>query len=74
VCKPHLDLLALDLAEIRVNVTESRFVACLNRLLQQNLPLAVMREDGLYVGACSCPRSHAFVLRDFIVSICSNTV
>jgi hypothetical protein len=28
----------IDLAEIRVNVTESRFVACLNRLLQQNRP------------------------------------
>src|SRR5450432_666953 len=30
----------IDLAEIRVNVTESRFVACLNRLLQQNRHLA----------------------------------
>jgi hypothetical protein len=28
----------VDLAENRVNTTESRFVACLNRLLQQNLP------------------------------------
>ncbi|WP_247445059.1 hypothetical protein, partial [Bradyrhizobium sp. 197] len=26
----------IDLAEIRVNTTESRFVTCLNRLLQQN--------------------------------------
>ena len=25
-----------DLAEIRVSITESRFAACLNRLLQQN--------------------------------------
>src|SRR3954469_20999413 len=30
----------IDLAEIRVNTTESRFAACLNRLLQQNQPLA----------------------------------
>src|SRR5689334_5792899 len=30
----------IDLAEIRVNTTESRFAACLNRLLQQNLPQA----------------------------------
>ncbi|WP_245284414.1 MT-A70 family methyltransferase, partial [Bradyrhizobium sp. WSM2254] len=30
----------IDLAEIRVNTTESRFAACLNRLLQQNLPVA----------------------------------
>jgi len=29
----------IDLAEIRVNTTESRFAAYLNRLLQQNLPL-----------------------------------
>ncbi|MET4484219.1 hypothetical protein, partial [Bradyrhizobium sp. F1.13.3] len=28
----------IDLAEIRVNTTESRFVTCLNRLLQQNRP------------------------------------
>jgi len=28
----------IDLAEIRVTTTESRFAACLNRLLQQNLP------------------------------------
>ncbi len=28
----------LDLAEIRVSTTESRFADCLNRLLQQNLP------------------------------------
>jgi hypothetical protein len=27
----------IDLAEIRVTTTESRFAACLNRLLQQNL-------------------------------------
>jgi hypothetical protein len=26
----------IDLAAIRVNTTESRFMACLNRLLQQN--------------------------------------
>ena len=26
----------IDLTENRVNITESRFVACLNRLLQQN--------------------------------------
>ncbi|MGO9356247.1 MAG: hypothetical protein ACLP1D_01070, partial [Xanthobacteraceae bacterium] len=30
----------IDLAEIRVNTTESRFAAGLNRLLQQNLPTA----------------------------------
>ncbi|MET4119349.1 hypothetical protein ABIB85_005693, partial [Bradyrhizobium sp. JR1.5] len=30
----------IDLAEIRVNTTESRFVTCLNRLLQQNRPQA----------------------------------
>src|SRR4051812_9639064 len=30
----------IDLAEIRVNTTESRFVTCLNRLLQQNRPTA----------------------------------
>jgi hypothetical protein len=30
----------IDLAEIRVNTTESRFAACLNQLLQQNLPKA----------------------------------
>src|SRR5437868_3826564 len=30
----------IDLAENRVNTTESRFAACLNRLLQQNLPKA----------------------------------
>ncbi|MDX6559663.1 MAG: hypothetical protein QOF72_2712, partial [Blastocatellia bacterium] len=30
----------IDLAEIRVNTTESRFAAYLNRLLQQNLPAA----------------------------------
>jgi hypothetical protein len=30
----------IDLAENRFNSTESRFVACLNRLLQQNLPEA----------------------------------
>src|SRR4029077_20760562 len=29
----------IDLAEIRVTTTESRFAACLNRLLQQNLPI-----------------------------------
>ncbi|WP_210164311.1 hypothetical protein, partial [Bradyrhizobium sp. WSM2254] len=29
----------IDLAEIRVNTTESRFAACLNRLLQQNRPV-----------------------------------
>ncbi|MGA7995560.1 MAG: hypothetical protein WCA28_11685, partial [Bradyrhizobium sp.] len=28
----------IDLSENRVNTTESRFAACLNRLLQQNLP------------------------------------
>ena len=33
----------IDLAEIRVNATESRFVACLNRLLQQNPPEAVIK-------------------------------
>src|SRR6185369_18054176 len=30
----------IDLAEIRVNTTESRFAACLNRLLQHNPPRA----------------------------------
>ena len=30
----------IDLAEIRVNTTESRFAAGLNRLLQQNLPIS----------------------------------
>ena len=30
----------IDLAAIRVNTTESRFLARLNRLLQQNRPLA----------------------------------
>src|SRR6476619_1782735 len=30
----------IDLAAIRVNTTESRFVASLNRLLQQNRPFA----------------------------------
>jgi hypothetical protein len=29
----------IDLAENRVNTTESRFADCLNRLLQQNLPI-----------------------------------
>src|ERR1700688_2913798 len=32
----------IDPAEIRVNTTESRFAAWLNRLLQQNLPRAVI--------------------------------
>ncbi|MET4480251.1 hypothetical protein, partial [Bradyrhizobium sp. F1.13.3] len=32
----------IDLAEIRVNTTESRFVTCLNRLLQQNRPKAAI--------------------------------
>jgi hypothetical protein len=32
----------IDLAENRVNTTESRFVPCLNRLLQQNQHLADM--------------------------------
>ena len=32
----------IDVAAIRVNTTESRFAACLNRLLQQNLPKAVV--------------------------------
>jgi hypothetical protein len=36
----------IDLAEIRVNVTESRFAACLNRLLQQNLPMDDMTHVG----------------------------
>jgi hypothetical protein len=30
---------SIDLAEIRVSTTESRFAASLNRLLQQNLPM-----------------------------------
>src|SRR6478735_11482243 len=30
----------IDLAENRVTTTESRFAACLNRLLQQNLPIS----------------------------------
>ncbi|KRR15042.1 hypothetical protein CQ13_37445 [Bradyrhizobium retamae] len=30
----------IDLAKIRVSTTESRFAACLNRLLQQNRPQA----------------------------------
>src|ERR1700722_18882329 len=34
----------IDLAAIRLNTTESRFVASLNRLLQQNPPEAVIRE------------------------------
>jgi hypothetical protein len=29
----------IDLVAIRLNTTESRFAACLNRLLQQNLPI-----------------------------------
>src|SRR6266404_1767580 len=33
----------IDLVSIRVNTTESRFEACLNRLLQQNLPQPDMR-------------------------------
>ncbi|WP_247403706.1 MULTISPECIES: hypothetical protein, partial [unclassified Bradyrhizobium] len=44
----------IDLAEIRVNTTESRFVTCLNRLLQQNRPgrdiylaLRVMRSESV---------------------------
>jgi hypothetical protein len=35
----------IDFAEIRVNTTESRFAACLNRLLQQNRPLAEFRRS-----------------------------
>src|SRR5260370_21979644 len=35
----------IDLVAIRVNTTESRFEACLNRLLQQNLPLAEVVSD-----------------------------
>jgi hypothetical protein len=31
---------SIDLAENRVNTTESRFAAGLNRLLQQNLPMS----------------------------------
>ncbi|MET4121589.1 hypothetical protein ABIB85_008024, partial [Bradyrhizobium sp. JR1.5] len=34
----------IDLAEIRVNTTESRFVTCLNRLLQQNRPEEVLHD------------------------------
>src|SRR4051794_17945672 len=33
----------IDLAEIRVNITESRFAACRNRLLQQNRRIASFR-------------------------------
>ena len=39
----------IDLAEIRVNVTESRFVACLNRLLQQNRHFADVADGWLNV-------------------------
>ena len=46
-----------------------------SRLLQQNLPIADMNKwpRGPYVGACSCPRSHVLVLRDFIGLISSST-
>ena len=39
----------VHLAEIRVTTAESRFAACLNRLLQQNLPQADIPEK--YQGA-----------------------
>ena len=45
----------IDLAEIRVNVTESRFVACLNRLLQQNRSKADI--DGRPRHVCSTSES-----------------
>src|SRR6478752_7371801 len=41
----------IDLAEIRVTTTESRFAACLNRLLQQNPPMSDI-SAGNVLGGC----------------------
>src|SRR6185312_10064286 len=53
----------IDLAEIRVNVTESRFVAGLNRLLQQYLPTGdIIRRRALDISddvSSACRRSRA---------------
>src|SRR6516225_4268571 len=40
---------SIDPAAIRINTTESSFAACLNRLLQQNRPLADVRPNDLDV-------------------------
>ena len=43
-CQPRSDGPSwIDLAEIRVDTTESRFEGYLNRLLQQNLPATDLR-------------------------------
>jgi hypothetical protein len=49
----------IDLAEIRVNTTELRFVTCLNRLLQQNRRKADIQHAAYLGDGFGCSRSFA---------------